>query len=325
VGDPLPEESSDQNAERHLRLLVEQMPAIVWTADADYRFTSVQGAGLESLRAEAGAIDVDMATSLGNGKAAVASITAHERALQGKPSSYTASWEGRTYECSVEPLLADDHIVGSIGVAVDVTERRRAEKNELYAYEEAVDCIVRAIELRDIGTGTHVERMSYYSLLLAEALGLPQERCHAIARASRLHDIGKIAVPDGILLKPGVLTREERQIMQRHCEAGHKILAMSGNSVLRLAAEIALTHHEWWDGGGYPRGLAGDEIPLAGRIAAVADAFDALTSNRPYRPALSYEDATQVMAEERGSHFDPALLDLFLRSEAVPRLLQYPG
>lgn len=116
-----------------------------------------------------------MTAALGDGETAVASIAAHERALQGKPSSYTVSWEGRIFECSVEPLHADDQIVGSIGVAVDVTERRRAEREALNAFEEAVDCIVRAIELRDIATGAHVEKMSYYSMLIAEALDLPQE------------------------------------------------------------------------------------------------------------------------------------------------------
>jgi HD-GYP domain-containing protein (c-di-GMP phosphodiesterase class II) len=291
----LPDETGKQQPERHLRLLVEQMPAIVWTANAEYRFTSVQGAGLENVDAEPGAMEVDMAAVLGTGETAIASMTAHERALQGKPSSYTASWGDRTYECSVEPLQSEDQIVGSIGVAVDVTERRRAERDALNAFEEAVECIVRAIELRDIGTGAHVERMSYYCMVIAEALDLSQENCHAIALASRLHDVGKTAVPDGILLKQGRLTSEERQIMQRHCEAGHKILGISQNRILQLAAEIALTHHEWWSGGGYPRGLVGQEIPLAGRIAAIADAFDALTSDRPYRGALSYDDAMRVM------------------------------
>jgi response regulator RpfG family c-di-GMP phosphodiesterase len=122
-----------------------------------------------------------------------------------------------------------------------VTERRRAERDALNAFEEAVDCIVRAIELRDIATGAHVEKMSYYSMLIAEALDLPQEKCHAIGLASRLHDVGKIAVPDGILLKSGPLTSEERQVMQRHCEAGHKILRTSQNHILQPAAEIALT------------------------------------------------------------------------------------
>jgi hypothetical protein len=320
----LPEEPRDEHAERHLQLLVEQMPAIVWTADAEYQVTWVQGAGLQNLGAEPGARDVDMTAVLGSGETAVASIAAHEGALQGKPSSYRASWDGRIYECSVEPLRADDQIVGSIGVAVDVTERRRAERDALRAYEEAVDCIVRAIELRDIATGERVEKMSYYSMLIAEALDLPQGKCHAIALASRLHDVGKIAVPDGILLKNGPLTSDERQVMQRHCEAGHKILRTSQNNILQLAAEIALTHHEWWDGAGYPWGLTGQEIPLTGRIAAIADAFDALTSDRPYRRALSYDEATEVMVEERGSHFDPTLLDLFLRSDAIPRLLRYP-
>lgn len=137
----LPEEPRDKHAERHLQLLVEQLPAIVWTANAEYRFTWVQGAGLENLRADPGAMDIDMTAVLGVGETAVSSIAAHERALQGKPSSYTASWDDRIYECSVEPLQVDDQIVGSIGVAVDVTERRQAERDAMYAHEEAVECI----------------------------------------------------------------------------------------------------------------------------------------------------------------------------------------
>jgi hypothetical protein len=307
-------------AEHQLRLLVEQIPAIAWTASAEYRFTSVIGAGLETVGVQPGVLDMDMSAVLGTGQTALASLAAHERALAGEPSSYTASWEGRIYECRVDPLHADDRIVGSIGVAVDVTERRRAEHDALFAYEEAVQSIVRAIEMRDIVTGEHVERMSDYCTLIAEGLGLEPEKRHAIALASRLHDVGKIAVPDGILLKNGPLTSDERQIMQRHCAAGHEILGSSENKILKLAATIALTHHEWWDGSGYPHGLTGPEIPLAGRIAAIADAFDALTTDRPYRSALTIEDAKAVMIEERETHFDPSLLDLFLASDPLARL-----
>ena len=180
---------------------------------------------------------------------------------------------------------------------------------------------VRAIELRDTVTGTHIARIGDYCAILADALGLHPRESHAIATASRLHDVGKIVVPDEILLKPALLTSAERRVIQRHCVIGHEILGKAESPILRLGGEIALTHHEWFDGTGYPQGLAGKRIPLAGRIVAIADVFDALTSNRPYRPALDFDRACKVMLGERGTHFDPDLLDLFLGAEALAQTL----
>lgn len=299
-------------AEQQLRLLSEHVPAIVWTTDTALRFTSAIGAGLEPLGAVPGAVRIAMQPVLGDSEAARVSLAAHERALQGERASYAVSWQCRLYECSLEPLRMDGRIVGCIGVAIDVTERRRAERNSLAAYEEAIQLVVRAIEFRDLVTGEHVERMSEYCLLIAEGLGLEPAQRQSIALAARLHDIGKIAVPDGILLKAGPLTDDERKTMQRHCVVGHQILSTSRSDILELAATIALTHHERFDGGGYPQGIAGEAIPLEGRIAAIADSFDALTSDRPYRQALSAEEAKTVMIGERGTHFDPDLLDLLL-------------
>jgi putative two-component system response regulator len=130
--------------------------------------------------------------------------------------------------------------------------------------------------------------------------------------ASPMHDVGKVAVPDGVLLKPGPLTREERDIMESHAEVGRDILTGTASELLEFAAELAWTHHEWFDGSGYPRGLEGEDIPLGGRIAAVADVFDALTSDRPYRAAFSFETAVEMMRAERGTHFDPTVLDVCL-------------
>jgi putative two-component system response regulator len=129
-----------------------------------------------------------------------------------------------------------------------------------------------------------------------------------------MHDVGKIAIPDSILLKPGLLTREEREVMKRHTVIGYQILCGSQAELLRLAAELAWTHHERFDGSGYPRGLHGEAIPLEGRIAAVADVFDALTTDRVYRRAIPVEEAIALMQAERGKHFDPAVLDLFMDS-----------
>ena len=174
--------------------------------------------------------------------------------------------------------------------------------------EETVRRLSQAIEYRDSETAEHIDRMSHYAALLAGALGRDPEEMRL---ASPMHDIGKVAVPDSILQKPGKLTWEEREEMERHPDVGHVILSGSGSPLLETAARIAWTHHEKVDGSGYPRGLAGDEIPLDGQIAAVADVFDALTSDRPYRSAFSVTKATEIMKEGRDTHFQGHLLDLF--------------
>ncbi|HVS86058.1 MAG TPA: HD domain-containing phosphohydrolase [Gaiellaceae bacterium] len=180
------------------------------------------------------------------------------------------------------------------------------------AYEEMLLRLGRAVESRDGDTGAHIERVGTYAQTIALALGLEPARARLIGLAAPLHDLGKIAVRDRLLYKPGVFTAVERLEMQRHAEAGHRVLAGSGNPVLELAATIAWTHHERWDGTGYPRGLAGEEIPLEGRIVAVADVFDALTTDRPYRDALSLEQARDWIVERAGADFDPAVAAAFL-------------
>ena len=201
-------------------------------------------------------------------------------------------------------------------VAQRVTSVRETEQ----ALEDALSILARAIESRDIVTGDHVDRMGGYCALIGAELGMPPEEQHSLALAARLHDVGTVAVPDRLLLKGGALDEHELWVMQSHCQAGYEILARSSSRVLQLAAEIALTHHEWFDGCGYPRGLRGQDIPLPGRIAAIADVFDALTSERPYRAPLSHEAAIEVMQRERGTHFDPELLDLFLAAEQLAAL-----
>lgn len=183
---------------------------------------------------------------------------------------------------------------------------------------ETILRITRLIGFRDEETGQHVNRMSAFLGLLASAAGLGAERAEHIRVASRLHDVGKVSVPDAILLKPGRLTPEEFEVIEGHAEAGYRMLAGSGMEVVRLAAAIARCHHEWWDGSGYPRGRAGEQIPLEGRIAAIADVFDALTSERVYRAALPVPAAVRMMREQQGSHFDPSLLGLFF--DRMPEL-----
>jgi methanogenic corrinoid protein MtbC1 len=169
-----------------------------------------------------------------------------------------------------------------------------------------------AVEFRDEDTGAHIERIGRFSTLLAEQIGMDPEFCARLSHAAPLHDVGKVAIPDAILLKPGPLTPAERAIVETHAEEGYRLVRGSSSSILDMAATIALSHQEKWDGSGYPRGLVGEEIPIEGRIVAVADVFDALTSDRVYRKAFSVEDAVRMMREERGHHFDPMVLDAFM-------------
>jgi putative two-component system response regulator len=177
---------------------------------------------------------------------------------------------------------------------------------------EIIQRLGRAAEYRDNETGMHVIRMSHTSHILALELGLPALEAENLLQASPMHDIGKIGIPDRVLLKPGKLDAEEWAIMRRHPEIGHGIIGSHASPLLKMAAEVALTHHERWDGSGYPRGLAGEAIPQAGRIVAVADVFDALTSVRPYKPAWPAEAAVAELLRGSGSHFEPRVVDAFL-------------
>lgn len=179
---------------------------------------------------------------------------------------------------------------------------------------ETVDRLTRALTLRDEETGRHIERVGLYSELLAERSGLSEWSPTDIRHASMLHDVGKIGVSDAILTKPDSLTADEVQIVRRHCELGYELLAGSTARLLNLAASIALTHHEMWDGSGYPYGLAEDEIPIEGRLVAVADTFDAMTSDRIYRGALPVDEVVTVIRRGSGRQFDPTLVSVFVNS-----------
>jgi putative two-component system response regulator len=187
-----------------------------------------------------------------------------------------------------------------------------AETKASASQAETISRLARMVEFRDVETGHHVQRMSSYCEIIARKIGFPKRRCELLRLSSQLHDVGKVAVPDGILLKHGKLTPEEFEIMKGHVEAGYQMLSGSASETVQLGALIARTHHERWDGTGYPRGLAGENIPVEGRIAAVADVFDALTSERVYRIALPVKSAIEIMREECGSHFDPQMLDALL-------------
>ena len=194
----------------------------------------------------------------------------------------------------------------------DTIARLESSESELRRLrEETIRRLSWAAESRNQETGEHIVRMSLYCALLARLCGLDAERAEAIRVASPMHDVGKIGIPDRILLKPGRLTEEERRVMEANTEMGHRILAGSGVELLDLAARMALTHHERIDGTGYPSALAGEAIPIEGRICAVADVFDALTSDRVYRKAFQPDEARAMMLEGRGTQFDADLLDLF--------------
>ena len=172
--------------------------------------------------------------------------------------------------------------------------------------------LARAAEYRDEDTGAHINRMSQYSAAIAREMGLGDKEVENILYAAPMHDVGKIGIPDRILLKTGSLNEDEWEVMKKHPVIGAEILRGSDAEFIQMAETIALTHHEKWDGGGYPQGLRGSEIPLAGRIAALADAFDALTSTRPYRKALPVAEALEIIKQGRGNHFDPDVVDAFL-------------
>ena len=209
--------------------------------------------------------------------------------------------------------------------------------------QEAIHCLARAGEYRDDDTGHHVTRVGRYSALIAKELGFPEPAIELIEQAAQLHDVGKIGIPDSILHKPGKLEPHEFDIIRDHCGIGRRIInplsheesirlkthtsvglqimGSTNSPVLKLAAVIAASHHEKWDGSGYPKGLAGNAIPIEGRIVAVADVFDALSSARPYKEAFPLEKCLKILTDGRGKHFDPRVLDAFFRrQEEVVRI-----
>jgi len=177
-----------------------------------------------------------------------------------------------------------------------------------------------AAEYKDNETGLHVIRMSHYSEIIAKGLGLSDGFCQLLLQAAPMHDVGKIGIPDAVLLKPGKLDADEWNLMRTHPEMGAKIMGEHSDELLKMARIVALTHHEKWNGTGYPNNLSGEEIPLSGRIVAVADVFDALTTERPYKKAWEVDKAVNLIKEESGAHFDPSIVDVFL--ECLPDMLE---
>ncbi|AEF53699.1 HD domain-containing phosphohydrolase [Marinomonas posidonica] len=184
---------------------------------------------------------------------------------------------------------------------------------------EIIKILGRAAEYKDNETGMHVVRMSHYSRLLAQAADMPKDWTELLFTAAPMHDVGKIGIPDNVLGKPGKLDPDEWELMQQHVNFGVDIIGEQRAPLLKMAKTVAATHHEKWDGSGYPNGLAEEDIPIEGRIVALADVFDALTSERPYKKAWSVEQTMDLIVEQKGKHFDPTLVELF--EKILPEIL----
>lgn len=245
-----------------------------------------------------------------------------QRALKGGARDYV------TKPFDIHELLARVHNMLEVQMAEkfmrhqnEILEQKVKERTqEIYETRmQVVRCLGLAAEYRDEETGLHIVRMSKMSVVMGKALDMNEEQCDLLLNASPMHDIGKIGIPDNVLLKPGKFEPHEWEIMKSHAQIGADILSEGDSALMAMAAEIAISHHEKWNGSGYPNGLAGEDIPLVGRITALADVFDALTSVRPYKKAWTVEDSVALIKEESGKHFDPKLVEVFL--ESLPEII----
>jgi PAS domain S-box-containing protein len=245
-------------------------------------------------------------------------------------------------ECNAKCIYKDAELVGFQMVIRDITVRKKLERELLDSYRKVQSArnatilgLAKLAEYRDSDTGAHLERIREYARILAKELArkpkysgyITPDYVEDIYNSAILHDIGKVGIPDSILLKPGRLTREEFEVVKRHSALGGEALKavetkIEGQSFLSLGKEIAFSHHEKWDGTGYPRGLKGDKIPLSARIVALADVYDALTSKRVYKEAFSHEKAIEIITGDRGTHFDPEVVDAFVALEAEFRRIR---
>ena len=224
--------------------------------------------------------------------------------------------------CRISNLLEmhnSQKILGKYTVNLEKLAKERTEKIEK-TQTEILDCLAYAAEYRDMDTANHTIRVGWYSRIIAEKYGFKDDELNLIQQAAPMHDIGKIGISDSILLKPGKLDKDEFEQMKLHTDIGAEILSKSNSRIMKYAKIIALAHHEKWNGMGYPKGLAGHKIPIAGRIVALADVFDALSMNRPYKKAWPLEKILNLIKEESGEHFDPHLVRMFL--DSLPAILE---
>lgn len=322
--------SHRENLEDRRLAIIERAPTPIYVKDSEFRYVFANAAADQLAGQDDGKLvgqtdeGIMSPEGLAQARADDRRILAEGIALHAE-ETLTIGGVERTFQTIKFPLLDQAGRPTAVcGIATDITGQVEALalRDELAAAQqhaiedlelsrqETVERLTRAIELHDHSTGEHVNRMAEVAALLGTWAGLKPARIQLLRLAAPMHDIGKIATSSEILRKHGPLSPAEREEMQLHTTVGHEILADSESELLRLAATIALTHHEHYDGSGYPLGLAGEEIPLEGRITAVADVFDALLSERAYRPAMVLDDAKRIIQQGRGSQFDPRIVDL---------------
>jgi PAS domain S-box-containing protein len=321
-----------QNLADRRQTMIDMAPIAIYAKDASGHYIVVNAkadelAGMEpgellGLTDEAFLAPEELAVGTDSDRRVFEEGTPHERV-----DTVKIGGAEKTFKTIRFPLLGEQGEVSAVGgISVDITAEREGIRlrDELAASQlktieelrlsrlETIEGLAKAIELHDSPTAQHVNRMAAIAAFLAAELGLDSDRVDLVRAAAPMHDVGKIGTPAELLSKPGPLTAEERTEMERHTVVGHHIFAHFESELSRLAAVIALTHHERFDGSGYPNGLAGEEIPLEGRITAVADVFDALLTDRSYRKAMSTTEAVAVIEAGRGTHFDPQIVDILL-------------
>jgi PAS domain S-box-containing protein len=322
----------DENLQEQRQKIIDMAPLPIFVKDRSYRYILANVAADAQVGLEEGELvgkrdEAIMAPeTLRRTRAADRKMFADGTAHDSEERVVVGGVE-RVFKTIKFPLFGEDGEVVSIcGISADVTDKNDAIRlrdeltasqrqaiDELWSsHQETVDRFGKAIKLHDASTGDHVNRMASIVALLGARLQLDPAHVKLLRIAAPMHDLGKIAISDRILRKPGALTADERKEMQRHTTIGHEILEGSESALLQVAATISLTHHEWFDGSGYPNGLKGYDIPLDGRIVALADVFDALLSDRCYRPAFSADQAVEMIKAGRGSQFDPAIVDILL-------------
>jgi PAS domain S-box-containing protein len=324
--------AQSRNLEERLQTIIDMAPIAIYAKDTSHRYIGANAKADELMGLKRGEL-VGRADEAIQSPGATEAVSGVDSQTLDEGSTYDAEEtmvvEGveRTYKTVKFPLIDEqEQITAVCGISIDITAQKDAVRlrdelstsqqgaiDELkLSRQETVERLAKAIGLHDSSTGEHVNRMAAIASFLGSHLQLDEDRVQLLRAAAPMHDVGKIGTSNEILRKPGPLTRDERKEMERHTLIGHEILANSESELLRIAATIALTHHERYDGGGYPRGLVGEEIPLEGRITAVADVFDALLSDRCYRPALPIDEAVTTIREGRGTHFDPQIVDVLL-------------
>jgi PAS domain S-box-containing protein len=335
------ERSYRLNLQERRQKIIDMAPMPIYIKDASYRYIFANGQADELAGRREGQL-IGETDEVFMGPEALQQTRADDRQILSDGATHRAEESleidgvKRTFQTVKFPLLDEGGRATAVcGISVDVTGQRDALqlRDELalaqqqaieelrLSRQETVERLSKAIELHDFSTGEHVDRIADVAAFLGAELGLDAERVLLLRVATPMHDVGKIATPDEILRKPELLTPDERAEMQRHTVVGHEILANSKSELLRLAASIALTHHERYDGTGYPRGLTAGEIPLEGRITAVADVFDALLSDRCYRSAMSVNETVEIIEQGRGTQFDPEIVDVLINGlEEVLRL-----